>query len=111
MRDSREFDTIMKELQADEHVQQMKKYRQHGRITTYDHCADVARLCWKINNKLHLHADRATLVKGAMLHDFYLYDWHSEDNGEHHWDLQSHVAAELDACSEEPGGVDRLSGG
>ena len=46
MRDSREFDTIMKELQADEHVQQMKKYRQHGRITTYDHCADVARLCW-----------------------------------------------------------------
>ena len=107
MRDSREFDTIMKELQADEHVQQMKKYRQHGRITTYDHCADVARLCWKINNKLHLHADRATLVKGAMLHDFYLYDWHSEDNGEHHWHGYIHAekarknAVELLAADEK----------
>ena len=103
MRDSREFDTIMKELQADEHVQQMKKYRQHGRITTYDHCADVARLCWKINNKLHLHADRATLVKGAMLHDFYLYDWHNKDNGTHDWHGYRHADTAMKNAIEEFG--------
>ena len=45
----------------------------------------MARLSCKINDRLHLNADVPTLVKGAMLHDFYLYDWHNEDNGEHHW--------------------------
>ena len=80
-----EMDKILEELQSDERVQQMKRYRQHGKITTFDHCENVARLSCKINDRLHLNADVPTLVKGAMLHDFYLYDWHNEDNGEHHW--------------------------
>ena len=39
----------------------------------------------KINRKLHLRADTEVLVRGALLHDFYLYDWHQEDNGDHNW--------------------------
>lgn len=30
-----------------------------------------------------MEKDRDTLLKGAMLHDFYLYDWHEEDGGTH----------------------------
>ena len=85
MHNNREADTIMKELCADRHVQQMKQYIQHGRITTFEHCSRVAELSCRINRRLHLHADIPTLVKGAMLHDFYLYDWHNPDGGEHDW--------------------------
>jgi uncharacterized protein len=54
----------------------MKDFAQHGRVSTYDHCRRVARLSLRINRRLRLHADKAALLRGAMLHDFYLYDWH-----------------------------------
>ena len=37
----------------------------------------------RINRRLHLNADEDTLLTGAMLHDFYLYDWHNKDGGSH----------------------------
>lgn len=83
MTDKQKMDKILNDLQSDKRVQQMKDYKQHGRISTFDHCDSVARLSYRLNRKLHLHADVPTLIKGAMLHDFYLYDWHNEDNGEH----------------------------
>jgi uncharacterized protein len=85
MNDSREIDSIMEEICADPRVQEMKRYIQHGRVTTYEHCRRVTGLSLKIDRRLHLHSDLPTLVRGAMLHDFYLYDWHNEDNGEHNW--------------------------
>jgi len=54
----------------------MKGFAQHGRVSTYDHCRHVARLSLRLNRRFHLHADKAALLRGAMLHDFYLYDWH-----------------------------------
>ena len=83
MTDKQKMDKILNDLQSDKRVQQMKEFKQHGKISTFDHCDSVARLSYRLNRKLHLHADVPTLVKGAMLHDFYLYDWHNEDNGEH----------------------------
>jgi uncharacterized protein len=64
-------------------VLEMKSYIQHGNITTYDHCRRVAAASLKINRKLHLGADEKKLAVGAMLHDFYLYDWHAYDDGSH----------------------------
>ena len=78
-----EASQILGELQKDEHVQEMKKYIQHGDVSTYEHCESVARLSLKINKALSLHADQRTLLTGAMLHDFYLYDWHTDSEGLH----------------------------
>lgn len=64
-------------------VLEMKSYKQHGSITTYDHCRRVAATSLRINRKLHLGADEKKLAVGAMLHDFYLYDWHAYDDGSH----------------------------
>lgn len=64
-------------------VLQMKSYTQHGAITTYDHCERVAGTSLRINRRLHLGADEKKLAVGAMLHDFYLYDWHEDDGGTH----------------------------
>ena len=76
-------DAILQELEADRHVQEMKHFIQHGKVTTYEHCRSVARLSGKINERFSLHADPKTLMTGAMLHDFYLYDWHAADDGRH----------------------------
>ena len=75
----------MEELRAHKKVQQMKEYIQHGSCTTYDHCVRVAAVSQKINRFLHLRANEHALLTGAMLHDFYLYDWHEKDNGTHDW--------------------------
>ena len=58
-------------------LRQMSRYRQHGSVTTFDHCLSVALLSLSIEQRLHLHADEYSLVRGALLHDFYLYDWHT----------------------------------
>ena len=55
---------------------QMRDYIQHGRVTTYVHCMRVAMTSFWLNRHLCLHADEVSLVRGAFLHDFYLYDWH-----------------------------------
>ncbi len=57
----------------------MKRCIQHGTISTYDHVLSVVRLSYYLNRRLHLGASSRELVRGAFLHDFYLYDWH--ENG------------------------------
>lgn len=86
----KEVNQILRELQKDEHVQEMKNYIQHGDVSTYEHCENVARLSYQINKTLSLHADQRTLLTGAMLHDFYLYDWHYDGDGSHHLHGFSH---------------------
>lgn len=38
--------------------------------------------CW-LNRRLHIGANPHALLVGALLHDFYLYDWHTDENHEH----------------------------
>ena len=82
--ETEELEQILSELAENEKVAQMKQFIQHGKVSTYEHCRKVALASWRINEKLHLHADKKVLVRGAMLHDFYLYDWHEKDET-HNW--------------------------
>ena len=83
MKDYQELYAILEDIKSADIVQKMKQYPQHGRVSTYEHCLNVAKLSYDINRKLSMHADLHVLLTGAMLHDFYLYDWHSKDGGEH----------------------------
>jgi len=87
----KEFNNAIKSLRGNCHVQDMKKYIQHGDTSTYDHCMQVTKACFKIDKKLKLKSDREALLRGAFLHDFYLYDWHDKYShrrwhGYHHAD-------------------------
>ncbi len=82
-RDKKELHEHLKDLLKDRHVRRMKSFTQHGKVSTFEHCHSVARLSYDINRALHLHADERILARGAMLHDFYLYDWHHKDGGNH----------------------------
>lgn len=77
------FEQVAGDLLQDRRTLQMKKYIQHGHVTTYDHCESVARLGFEMGRKLHLHPSERELVRGAMLHDYFLYDWHHYDGHLH----------------------------
>ncbi len=77
------LDGYLAELRGNDQVRKMKDYVQHGSVSTYEHCVRVARASFWLNRRLHLHSDEKALIRGAMLHDFYLYDWHAEDGGVH----------------------------
>lgn len=61
-------------------MQNEKKYMQHGRVSVYEHSFDVASKCLAIAERFHIKADRRALVRGALLHDYFLYDWHEKGN-------------------------------
>lgn len=71
----------IKEIISTEKVQEMKGYIQHGSITTFEHCMSVALMSYAIVKFFHIEVALKTLLVGAILHDFYLYDWHkNKDN-------------------------------
>ncbi|MBO4374582.1 MAG: HD domain-containing protein [Lachnospiraceae bacterium] len=60
----------------------MKNYMQHGCVSLHDHCLRVAETSLRINEKLkklRLHLNEREMVRGALLHDFFLYDWHDKE--------------------------------
>lgn len=90
-REQTELDHFLRAYRTHEKIQEMRRYIQHGAITTYDHAERVTTMCFWLNRRLHLGADERALVLGAYLHDFYLYDWHVNDkshrlHGYHHPD-------------------------
>lgn len=74
---------LLKGIADDPSALEMQKFIQHGSVTTYEHCLRVTRIAFWLNIHLHARADEASLVKGAFLHDFYLYDWHNCSNITH----------------------------
>ena len=74
-----EIESFLSGLDSTQEAEWMKTYIQHGQISTYDHVMSVVHLSFYLNRRLHLGASDSELVRGAFLHDFYLYDWH--ENG------------------------------
>lgn len=66
-----------------------KNFIQHGNVSTYDHCLSVAYYSFWFSKKFPIHWNDRSLIRGALLHDLYLYDWHEKDashrfHGFHH---------------------------
>ena len=74
---------ILRGIADDPHALEMQQFIQHGTVTTYEHCLRVTRIAYWLNLHWHCHADEVSLVRGAFLHDFYLYDWHNCSNITH----------------------------
>jgi uncharacterized protein len=72
----------------------MKNYYQHGSVTTWQHVLRVAYFALEINRKLHLHCNERELVRGALLHDYFLYDWHDKNHPKMHGFRHGTYAAE-----------------
>jgi uncharacterized protein len=68
----REFYIIIHDILSNEHFQKLKKFFHHN-SSIYDHSLSVAYISYKIARTLSL--DYTSVARGALLHDFYLYNW------------------------------------
>lgn len=79
----RELHRQIREAAADiltsENFQSTKGHIQHGNMTVNQHCMNVAKYSLAISDKFHISCSRRELIRGALLHDYFLYDWHIGD--------------------------------
>lgn len=62
----------------------MKAHIQHGNVSVNAHVMNVARYSIAISEKLHIACSKRDLIRGALLHDYFLYDWHIPDKENPH---------------------------
>ena len=60
--------------------QSTKDYIQHGTVTVNSHCINVARHSILLAQRLGIQYNHRELIRGALLHDYFLYDWHDKDH-------------------------------
>ena len=63
-----------------DNFQMTKSHIQHGNMTVNAHCRNVAKYSLIIRDKLHISCSERELIRGALLHDYFLYDWHDKDH-------------------------------
>lgn len=73
---------------------------QHGSTTVFAHCVKVACFSLFLANKLHIPVNTHALLRGALLHDYFLYDWH-EKNAGHRFHGFTHPATALKNAQED----------
>ena len=69
-------------LEREGRLGECRDFIQHGDVSVYAHVVSVARESCRMADalaRLGVRVDRASLVRGALLHDYFLYDWHDPD--------------------------------
>ena len=77
-----EVDHAARQLAQAGRLDLTREFIQHGDVTVYTHVTSVARASLSFAEHLGrvgVSVDRASLLRGALLHDYFLYDWHDPD--------------------------------
>ena len=67
-----------KEILDSDNMKREKRFIQHANVSTYDHSISVATMSLTLAAIFRVKVDKVSLVRGALLHDFFLYDWHDK---------------------------------
>lgn len=70
----------IKNISESSKLRQMDEFIQHGDTTCLKHTLAVAYFSMRLAEKLGISYKREELIRGALLHDYFLYDWH-DGNG------------------------------
>lgn len=73
---------IAQALEAQGRFGLTRSFIQHGTMSVHAHVISVARASLAMAEQLErlgICIDRASLIRGALLHDYFLYDWHDPD--------------------------------
>lgn len=70
------FKVCKDEVLSCDEVKLMDSFMQHGDISCLEHSIRVAYYSYALAIKLGLNINVKSLIRGALLHDFFLYDWH-----------------------------------
>lgn len=78
----REFYRLLKKYAWDimdsRNFQSTRNFIQHGTMPVHRHCLDVANQSIRISKRLGIPCSEKDLIRGALLHDYFLYDWHQK---------------------------------
>ena len=77
----REFFALTRDMRRSHQFRAMRKYRHHVKGSVYDHTLKAAYLCYRHHKRFGGKIPLDEFVRGAMLHDYYLYDWHDRLSG------------------------------
>lgn len=74
----------LNELLNDKEYLSMQKYIQHGTTNCIEHSIAVTHYSIVLSHRLHMKVNYKSLIFGALLHDYFLYDWHEKESA-HKW--------------------------
>ena len=78
----RELHRLLREHAADildsNNFRSTVNYIQHGSMPVQSHCMDVAKQSILISRLFGIRCSERELIRGALLHDYFLYDWHDK---------------------------------
>ncbi len=77
------YDTL-EELCRQSRLLESHRYMQHGDTSVFRHSVSVAYFSYYLALKMNAPVDIHSLIRGALLHDYFLYDWHEKD-ASHKW--------------------------
>lgn len=80
---ARPSNMIAQDLVNEARIAQMERFVQHGSISTLEHVLRVAEKAVSWSRALRMRVNEEELIRGAVLHDYYLYDWHDPVNKGH----------------------------
>lgn len=69
---------LIKKMSENSRLTENLLYIQHGTTSIFAHCKNVALVSLLLSQIFHLKVDKYSLVRGALLHDYFLYDWHDK---------------------------------
>ena len=69
----KEIKDVLKELDEQGRMKYTQKYMQHSDISVYKHCISVAYTSVELADRLAWNVNRRELIRGALLHDYFLY--------------------------------------
>lgn len=84
LEDKEMFFACVRRLNEETDFEKLKQYKHHHHTSTYYHSIWVAYLSFWMCKSLNLKCDYESLIYGALLHDYYLYDCHQGEQS-FHW--------------------------
>ncbi len=94
------LEAMIAELEVRGRFREEMRYVQHGTTSVYEHSIKVAYTSMRIAERFVLRVNYRALVRGALLHDYFLYDWH-EKGGHHGLHGFTHGAAAADNAERD----------
>ena len=80
-----EFSDYLEEFINNDKYNELSNYIAHGKTTLLNHSINVSYLCYNYSiSKPKKKYDVKSLIRGSLLHDFYLYDWHDKNHKRPH---------------------------
>lgn len=72
------FNNILSDIRSSSRFDESVNYIQHGKTSVREHSINVAHTAYYMSHKLNIKVKEDELIRGALLHDYFLYDWHDK---------------------------------